>query len=134
MLARVIGELDGPVEIRIMHEPAFERDPMPISPGRPADDRGARGARQSRAPEHAIAAAMRFRPCAPGQRREHRGHVPHIQAMIGCARKGARYRVIRAAGEHGDNGNTAIAIVELSNVAHAREVRKCEAENQHRPR
>lgn len=130
MLARVIAELDGPVEIWIMHEPAFERDPMPISPGRPADDRGARGARQFRACKRRVPAATRFRPYAPGQRREHRGHVPHIQAMIGRARKGARYGAIRAAGEHGDNGNTAIAIVELSNVAHASEVRQCEAENQ----
>jgi hypothetical protein len=44
-----------------------------------------------------------------------------------------RYVAILATGEHRDNGDAAIEIVDLSYMAHASEVRKCEAESQ-RPR
>lgn len=134
MLARVIDELKRPVEIRIVNHATIERDPVPKTPRRPADDRGARDARQSRVRERRMTPAPRFRPCAPGQQRKHRGHFPHVQAMLGRARKGAHNGAVRTAGEHGDNGNAAIEIVDLSNVAHVSEVRKCEAESQRRPR
>lgn len=130
MLPWIVAELDRPIEIRIVDDAALERDPMPISPGRPADDRGAGMARQSRAGKQAIAPATGFRPCAPGQRREHRAQFAHVQTTIGRVRKGAHHGAIRTAGEHGGDGNAAIEIVDLSNVAHTSEVRKCEAESQ----
>jgi hypothetical protein len=41
--------------------------------------------------------------------------------------------VIPATGEHRDDRDAAIRFMELSNMAHASEVRRCEAESQ-RPR
>lgn len=134
MLPSVFAKRDRPIVVRVMHDGALDRDPMAEAPGRPADDDGARGARQSRARQNRMPAARRLRPCAPGQRFEHRDNLAHIKAVLCRGRKGARYVAVLATGEHRDDRDAAIRFVELSNMAHACEVRKCEAESQRLPR
>lgn len=133
MLPVVFAQRDRAIVVRIMHDARLDRDPMAEAPGRPADDRGTRGARQSCARQNRMPAASRLRPMSAGQRVKHRDDLAHIKAVLGCGRKGARYVVIPATGEHRDDGDAAIRFVELSNMAHESEVRKCEAESQ-RPR
>lgn len=134
MLPLIFAKRDRPIVVRVVHDAAFDRDPMAEAPGRPADDGGTRGARQSRTCQNRMATATPLRPFAPGQRFKHRDNIAHVQTALQCARKGARHVAIVATGEHRHNGDAAIEIVELSYMAHASEVRKCEAESQRRPR
>ena len=133
MLPIVFAKRDRAIVVRIMHDARFDRDPMAVKPGRPANDDGARGARHSRARQNRMPAASHLRPMPAGQRIEHRDYLTHVKAALGCGREGARHVAILATGEHCDDGDAAIRLMQLSNMAHASEVRKCEAESQ-RPR